>query len=66
VITTQVKVKFAEATQVDATSIGFQTINGTVLFRGIAKDAQEKSQAETIARSVAGVWSVNNRIDISS
>jgi osmotically-inducible protein OsmY len=37
-----------------------------VLFRGIAKDAQEKAQAETIARSVAGIRSVNNRIDISS
>jgi hyperosmotically inducible periplasmic protein len=66
VITTRVKTKFAEAKDVDATTIGVETINGTVLLRGVAKSPQAKSQAETIARSVDGVKAVNNRIDVSS
>lgn len=64
VITTQVKAKFAAADSVDATSIRVETINGTVLLNGKAKNANEKSQAEALARSVAGVKSVNNRIDV--
>jgi hyperosmotically inducible protein len=64
VITTQVKAKFAAANAVDATSIRVETINGTVLLNGTAKNANEKSQAEMLARSVAGVKSVNNRIDV--
>ena len=66
VITTKVKAKFAEAKQVDATSINVETINGTVLLRGVAKDAQDRAQAETLARGVDGVKAVNNRIDVSS
>jgi hyperosmotically inducible protein len=65
-ITTQVKTKFAEAEVVDASSISVETINGTVLLRGKAKNPQEKSRAESIARSVDGVKAVNNRIDVSS
>ena len=64
VITTQVKAKFAAADTVDATSIRVETINGTVLLNGKAKNANEKSQAEMLARSVTGVKSVNNRIDV--
>jgi hyperosmotically inducible protein len=66
VITTKVKAKFAEAKEVDATSIGVETINGTVLLRGMAKSPQEKRQAEIIARSIDGVKAVNNRIDVTS
>jgi osmotically-inducible protein OsmY len=66
VITTKVKAKFAEAKQVDATSINVETINGTVLLRGVASDSQEKAQAETLARGVDGVKAVNNRIDVGS
>jgi len=66
VITTQVKAKFAEATQVDATAINVETINGTVLLRGQAKNPQERAQAESIARGVDGVKAVNNRIDVAS
>ena len=64
VITTQVKAKFVAADLVDARSINVETINGTVLLKGKAKDVNEKAQAETLARSVAGVKSVNNRIDV--
>jgi hyperosmotically inducible periplasmic protein len=66
VITTQVKAKFAESKDVDATTIGVETINGTVLLRGVAKSPQAKAQAETIARGVDGVKAVNNRIDVHS
>ena len=66
VITTKVKAKFAEAREVDASSIRVETINGTVLLMGVAKDAQAKSHAEMLARSVEGVKTVNNRIDVSS
>lgn len=66
VITTKVKAKFAETKDVDATTIGVETINGTVLLRGVAKSPQAKTQAETLARSVDGVKAVNNRIDVTS
>ena len=66
VITTQVKAKFVEAKDVDASRISVETINGTVLLRGVAKNAQAKTEAESLARSVAGVRSVNNRIDVSA
>jgi hyperosmotically inducible protein len=66
VITTKVKAKFAEAKEVDATSISVETINATVLLRGVTKSAQAKTQAETIARGVDGVKTVNNRIDVNS
>jgi hyperosmotically inducible periplasmic protein len=61
-----VKTKFAEAKDVDATTIGVEPINGTVLLRGVATSPQAKSQAETIARGVDGVKPVNNRVDVSS
>lgn len=64
VITARVKAKFAEDESVSATAIRVETINGTVLLKGIAKDATEKSQAETLARGVDGVRAVNNRIDV--
>ena len=54
------------AWDVDATTIGVEPINGTVLLRGVAKSPQAKSQAETIARGVDGVKAVINRVDVSS
>jgi hyperosmotically inducible periplasmic protein len=61
-ITTAVKAKFVEDKSVDAAAISVETLNGTVLLAGFAKNAAEKSNAETIARSVKGVKSVDNRI----
>jgi osmotically-inducible protein OsmY len=63
-ITAKVKAKFAEAKDVDALAINVETINRTVLLKGVAKSPQEKLQAETLARSVEGVRGVNNRIDV--
>jgi hyperosmotically inducible protein len=64
VITTKVKAKFADDTTVSARAISVETINGTVLLRGVAKNAQEKAEAEKLARGVEGVKAVSNRIDV--
>ena len=61
-ITTQIKSRFVENKEVDASSIRVETLNGTVMLSGFAKSALEKSTAETIARKVNGVKSVKNEI----
>jgi osmotically-inducible protein OsmY len=61
-ITTAVKTKFVEAKTVDASAISVETLNGTVLLSGFAKNATEKSDAEMLARAVKGVKAVDNRI----
>ena len=61
-ITTRVKSRFVDNTQVDATAIGVETLKGTVQLSGFAKSATERNAAETIARGVKGVTSVKNDI----
>ncbi len=63
-ITTQIKGRFIDNKQVDATAIHVETLNGTVMLSGFAKSATEKRSAETIARGVNGVRSVKNEIAI--
>lgn len=63
-ITTQVKSRFIENTDVDASSIRVETLNGTVMLSGFAKDSKEKQTAESIARKVNGVKSVKNEIAV--
>lgn len=63
-ITTQVKSRFVENKDVDAASIKVETLNGTVMLSGFAKNATEKSTAETIARRVSGVKAVRNEIAV--
>jgi hyperosmotically inducible periplasmic protein len=63
-ITTQVKSRFVENKDVDAASIRVETLNGTVMLSGFAKNATERSTAETIARKVNGVKSVRNEIAV--
>jgi osmotically-inducible protein OsmY len=63
-ITTQIKSRFVEAKDVDASSIHVETLKGTVLLSGFAKSALEKGTAESIARKVNGVKSVRNEIAI--
>ncbi len=63
-ITTQVKARFVDNTQVDAVSIHVETLKGTVMLSGFAKSANEKNTAESIARGVNGVKSVKNEIAI--
>lgn len=61
-ITTQVKSRFVENKEVDAASIHVETLKGTVMLSGFAKNAAEKASAEAIARKVNGVKSVKNEI----
>jgi osmotically-inducible protein OsmY len=63
-ITTQIKSRFVENNQVDAASIHIETLKGTVLLSGFAKNATEKATAERLARGVNGVNSVKNEITV--
>ena len=61
-ITTSVKTRFVDNKNVDASSIKVETLNGTVMLSGFAKNTTERTTAETIARGVTGVKSVRNEI----
>ena len=63
-ITTAVKAKFVENTQVDAAAISVETLEGTVMLSGFAKTLSEKSLAESIARSTKGVKAVKNQLAV--
>ena len=63
-ITTLVKTRMIENKQVDAASIRVETLNGTVMLSGFAKNSTEKSTAESIARGVNGVKMVKNEISV--
>jgi hyperosmotically inducible protein len=63
-ITTSIKTRFIDNKSVDANSIKVETLNGTVMLSGFAKNGTEKNTAETIARGVGGVKSVRNEIAV--
>lgn len=63
-ITTLIKSRFVENTLVDAAAIKVETLNGTVMLSGFAKNATERNTAEGIARGVSGVKAVRNEIAI--
>jgi hyperosmotically inducible periplasmic protein len=63
-ITSSVKTRFVGEKNVDASSINVETLNGTVMLSGFAKNATERTTAETIARNVSGVKSVRNEIAV--
>ena len=61
-ITTQIKSRFVENKVVDAASIQVETLNGTVMLSGFAKNSTERSTAETLTWKVGGVKSVKNEV----
>lgn len=63
-ITTAVKTKFIENKDVDASSISVETLNGTVMLSGFAKNATEKATAESLTWKVHGVKAVKNQIAV--
>lgn len=65
-ITTAVKSSFVREAKVDASAISVETLNGTVLLSGFARNADEKSVAEDLAMQVKGVKSVRNEIVVAS
>lgn len=64
VITTQVKTRFIDNKLVDAAAIKVETLKGTVMLSGFAKNSAEKAQAEDIAENVKGVKHVKNEITV--
>jgi len=63
-ITTAVKARFIDNKDVDAMSIKVETLNGTVMLSGFAKNVAEKNAAESVARKVEGVRAVKNEIAV--
>ena len=63
-ITTQVKAKMVENKSVDAGAIKVETLNGTVMLSGFAKNETERAAAERIAQDVNGVKAVKNQLVI--
>ena len=63
-ITTSVKARYVDNKDVDAASIKVETLNGTVMLSGFAKNQTERSTAETIAMKVSGVKTVKNSIAV--
>lgn len=63
-ITTLVKTRMIENKEVDAAAIKVETLNGTVMLSGFAKNANEKIVAGNIARGVNGVKMVKNEIAV--
>jgi hyperosmotically inducible protein len=63
-ITTAVKARFVENKEVAASSISVETLNGTVMLSGFAKNTTEKNTAEVLAMKVNGVKMVKNEIAV--
>lgn len=63
-ITTVIKSRFIENKEVDAASIRVETLNGTVMLSGFAKNTSERNMAGNIARGVNGVKVVKNEIAV--
>lgn len=65
-ITTKVKAKFIGVDRLKNSDISVSTANGVVSLTGTASSADAKSAAETIARSVDGVKSVEDDLKAPS
>jgi osmotically-inducible protein OsmY len=63
-ITSAVKARFLGNKEVDGTSISVETLNGTVMLAGFAKNTNERTMAETLTWKVNGVKSVKNEIAV--
>jgi osmotically-inducible protein OsmY len=63
-ITAKVKSKLLDDPVVSGTQISVETMNGVVQLSGAAKSAEEERRALQIARSVEGVKSVRDAIEV--
>jgi osmotically-inducible protein OsmY len=61
-ITTAVKARFIESKEVDAAAISVETLNGTVMLSGFAKNVAEQLVATNLTWKVKGVRAVKNEI----
>ena len=64
VITTKVKTALLTEEKVPGTTISVTTFRGRVQLAGYVKSPDERQRAEGIARSVPGVKTVTNQIEI--
>ena len=63
-ITTKVKAAFVKDPAVHAMQVSVDTFKGTVQLSGFVNTADEKAQAERVARTVSGVQNVQNNISV--
>lgn len=63
-ITTAVKGRFVDSKLVDASAISVETLNGSVMLSGFAKNTTERNTAESLTWKVDGVKSVKNQIAV--
>ena len=63
-ITTAVKGRMVDNPSVDAAAISVETMKGTVMLSGFAKNATERSVAESLAWKTEGVKAVKNGIAV--
>ena len=63
-ITTAVKARLVENTDVDAAAISVETMKGTVMLSGFAKNQREKDTAQSLTWKVNGVKAVKNEIAV--
>ena len=63
-ITTKVKGKLIKDKNVRAANISVKTVNGEVELTGTARSRSEKARAATLARSIKGVQTVRNDIEV--
>ena len=64
VITAKVKSALMPDKTVSAVDVSVETFKGRVLLAGFVKSAEERQRAATVARSVAGVKEVSNKIEV--
>ena len=65
-ITAQVNAGFAKDPDLSALKINVDTVNGKVTLNGPAPSTVARDRAETIAKSVTGVTSVNNQLVVTA
>ena len=63
-ITTKVKAALVKNPDTKARQIDIDTRNGVVQLNGFVDNAEAKSEAETVARNVSGVKSVENNLQV--
>ena len=63
-ITTTVNAELAKDSQLSALQVNVDTIDGRVVLRGTAPDTASRERAAALAKSVDGVRSVDNQLDV--
>jgi osmotically-inducible protein OsmY len=65
-ITAQINASLAKDPDLSAAKINVDTVNGRVTLNGPAPSTVARERAETIAKAVSGVTSVNNQLVVTA